>query len=149
MCNVYWERTEGTQRRLPLWKAKLPRGGSMPAGSCRRHRTSQGSPCNRKAVPSRGGCLVPCLESWHQAQPSPCLLVFLRLSHVACAEICHTGAIGLWTLPSSCLVRISMRPWRVCSAMQTDEREPWHRMQNNFDTVPACTVSTQESGCVD
>ena len=93
----------------------------MLAGLCRRHRSSLGSPCSRKGVPSRGGCLVPCLESWHQGQPSARLLVFLRLSHVACAGICHTGAIGLWTLPSSCLVRISTRPWRVCSATEADE----------------------------
>ena len=139
MCSVYWAGPEGSQRRvwLSLWKVafleevtfleeecNLPGGGSILVGFCRRHRSLPGSPGNSKGDPSRGGCLVPCLESQLQAQTSAHLLVFLRYgtylpgpSHAACAGICHIGAAGLWALPSSCPVRISMRPWRVCSAM--------------------------------
>lgn len=141
MCNVHWAGTEGAYRRmwLSLWKVafpeeamevtfleeecNLPGGGSFLAGLCRRHRSLPGSPGNSKCAPSRGGCLVPCLESQLQPQTSAYLLAFLRYrtclpgpSHVACAGICHTGAAGLWALPSSGPVRISMRPWRVCSA---------------------------------
>lgn len=117
MCNVLWACTEGAQRRvwLSLWKGafleevtfleeegNLPGGGSILVGFRRRHRSLPGSPGDSKGAPSRGGCLVPCLESQLQGQTSAYLLVFLRygtclpgLSHVACAGICHTGAVTL------------------------------------------------------
>lgn len=125
--------SEGAQRRasLTLWEVRPPGEGSILAGFCRRNRSLPGSPGNTKGAPSRGACLVPCLESQLRGQPStwPCSIPLTwdlstrPFSCSLCGDLPRWGYRSLDTacpcLPSSRLARISVRFWRVCSAMQT------------------------------